>query len=136
MIRLSFDRIVRRLFQERLPRVDLVLAVAEGGLVPGALAALRLGVPMGTVRVRFRDKGNREIYKAPRVFKRPVIPRGVRSVLIADDVSVTGKTLEAARALVPRTVKVRTLVLKGRADIVLFPEIRPCVNWPWNKLRS
>jgi hypothetical protein len=26
---------------------------------------------------------------------------------------------------------VKTLAMKGKADYVLFPEIKDCVKWPW-----
>jgi hypothetical protein len=45
-------------------------------------------------------------------------------------VSVTGKTLAFARTLLPGH-DIRTLVLKGRGDYVVFPEIALCVDWPW-----
>jgi hypoxanthine phosphoribosyltransferase len=53
-------------------------------------------------------------------------------VLLVDDVSVTGKTLDFAKQLLHLN-DIKTFVLKGKnADIVLFPEIKECVNWPWN----
>jgi hypothetical protein len=30
--------------------------------------------------------------------------------------------------------EVTTLVMKGKADYVLFPEVRTCVQWPWKEL--
>jgi len=48
-----------------------------------------------------------------------------------DDVSVTGKTLEKAKEVLGEN-KILTLVLKGRADLVLFPELEHCVKWPWS----
>lgn len=136
MVSLSFKKIVERIEQCRLPAVHYVLAIAEGGLVPASLVALKLKVPLGMIRIRFRDPGNRTLYTEPKVFEEPVLPRGVRSVLIVDDVSVTGKTLGLAKSRIPPRCKVRTCVLKGRADHVLFPELRTCVQWPWNRLRD
>lgn len=45
--------------------------------------------------------------------------------------SVTGKTLEKVKKEL-YGYEVTTLVFKGKADHVLFPEIRTCVEWPWN----
>jgi hypothetical protein len=28
---------------------------------------------------------------------------------------------------------VKTLSMKGKADFVLFPEIKDCVQWPWKE---
>jgi hypoxanthine phosphoribosyltransferase len=51
-------------------------------------------------------------------------------VLLVDDVSVTGKTLNRVKALL-KGYTVYTLVMKGKGDFVLFPEVGTCVQWPW-----
>jgi hypoxanthine phosphoribosyltransferase len=50
--------------------------------------------------------------------------------LLVDDVSVTGKTLEEARSLFKGN-HITTFVFKGKADFVLLPDIKDCVDWPW-----
>ena len=57
-------------------------------------------------------------------------PPNASRVLLVDDVSVTGQTLTAAKALLPHS-HVTTLVIKGQGDFVLFPEVARCVVWPW-----
>jgi hypoxanthine phosphoribosyltransferase len=53
-----------------------------------------------------------------------------KQMLLVDDVSVSGKTLnEALRYF--EGLQIKTLTMKGRADYVLFPEIQDCVKWPW-----
>jgi len=136
MISLSFERIMKQLEVFKLPRVHYVLAIAEGGLVPASLVALKLKVPMGMIRIRFRDSQNQILFQDPRLFQKPGIPKGIQSVLIVDDVSVTGKSLALAKSFMAKKCKVKTMVFKGKADYVLFPELRPCVMWPWNKLRG
>jgi hypoxanthine phosphoribosyltransferase len=49
---------------------------------------------------------------------------------VVDDVSVTGQTLELAKKKL-RSSTVKTFVLRGKADHVLFPKIKECVKWPW-----
>ena len=55
---------------------------------------------------------------------------GVTRILLVDDVSVSGQTLQAARELL-MDYEVTTFVLKSKADLVAFPEIGECVVWPW-----
>ncbi len=57
-------------------------------------------------------------------------PVGVKRILLVDDVSVSGQTLQAARELL-MDYEVTTFVLKSKADLVAFPEIGECVVWPW-----
>ncbi|OPZ74369.1 MAG: hypothetical protein BWY82_00732 [Verrucomicrobia bacterium ADurb.Bin474] len=62
----------------------------------------------------------------------PDIPDAVQRILLVDDVSVTGSTMEKSRAALSRFT-IQTIALKGqKADIILFPEWKGCVQWPWN----
>ena len=56
-----------------------------------------------------------------------------KRILLVDDVSVSGKTMNAALEQL-EGLNVRTLAMKGKADFVLFPEIKDCVKWPWKSL--
>jgi len=127
---LAFDAISARLHELIVPEVDVVVGIATGGTVPASLLAHQLRKPLALVTVNFRAPDNTPQRPAPEVLSEP--PRlapGTR-VLLVDEVSVTGATLEAARALFPQQ-SVTTLVLKGKADVVAFPEITSCVAWPW-----
>ncbi|HEX8531858.1 MAG TPA: phosphoribosyltransferase [Cytophagales bacterium] len=127
---LSFLEISRRLRALPLPEVDLVLGIATGGTVPASLAAHQLGCDMLLVHVNYRDEGNVPRYPAPVLFTLPPLPEGRRRILLVDDVSVSGKTMAAVLPLLAGH-EVITLVMKGKADYVLFPEVRTCVQWPW-----
>ena len=52
-------------------------------------------------------------------------------ILLVDDVGVSGETLKLAGEHL-KNFEITTMVMKGSGDIVLFPEISTCVNWPWN----
>ena len=134
---IAFERVASRL-RERLRggslgHLDAVVALARGGVVPGALAAYELGVPLRLLRSRFRDDDNRPLGEAPSIDAELPDLRG-RRVLIVDDVSVSGATLRAARSTLGPEVEALTLVVKGRpdaADVVLFDDVPSCVVWPW-----
>jgi hypoxanthine phosphoribosyltransferase len=51
-------------------------------------------------------------------------------LLLVDDVSVTGSTLETAKKFLPDYITT-TLVIKGKADFVLYPDVRACILLPW-----
>ena len=130
-IDLPFQDIARTIRHLALPPFDLVVGIGRGGTVPASLIAYKLGSPLAVMRFNYRDDDNQPRHEAPVLHQPAAVPEGVRTVLLVDDVSVTGKTMETARQLFDG-YDVTTLVLKGRADFVLFPEIRTCVNWPWN----
>ena len=126
---LSFEKITERLKNFVLPKVDLVVGIAEGGLVPASLVAYQLGCELSTIKINYRDETNTPRFDSPRVFSNGQHFHD-KKILIVDDVSVTGKTLEIAKTLFEGN-EVHTCAMKGKADYVLFPEISECVNWPW-----
>jgi hypoxanthine phosphoribosyltransferase len=128
---LSFLQISRRLRACQLPEVDLVIGIATGGTVPASLAAYQLGCDLLMAHVNYRDEQNKPRYDDPLLLRMPDLPTstGLR-VLLVDDVSVTGKTLNRVKALL-KGYTVYTLVMKGKGDFVLFPEVGTCVQWPW-----
>ena len=134
MVPLSFKEISERLRQKELPETDLVVGVGTGGVVAAALVAFHLQVELITITLNYRDAQNQPQHDAPVVLQ-SLPPESIsgKKILLVDDVSVTGKTLEAARKLLVGA-NVTTLTLKGKADIVLFPDVQDCVKWPWKTL--
>ncbi len=127
---LDFEIISRALKQIRFPQADYVIGIAEGGIVPAALLAHQLDLPMRLLRINYRASDNTPQRLAPALLAdTPTLPNGAR-ILLVDDVSVSGQTLTLARDLL-KGHEVITFTLKGKADLVLFPEIAACVNWPW-----
>ena len=129
---LSFQEIADAIRAVVLPPFDLVVGVGRGGVVPASLLAFHHNTDLAVVHFNYRDDDNQPRYEAPVLQAPPALPDDIRTMLLVDDVSVTGKTLNAARQLFDG-YDVTTLVLKGRADYVLFPDIRSCVNWPWKQ---
>lgn len=127
---LDLPTIARRLKELTLPEVDAVVGIASGGVVPAAIIAYELELPLKLIAVNYRALDNTPRYAEPLLLQAPLLEVGMRRMLLVDDVSVSGQTLALAKqALGERTVY--TLVLKGHADIVLFPEFQRCVAWPW-----
>jgi hypoxanthine phosphoribosyltransferase len=126
---LSFREITKRINAFTLPSFDLVIGIGDGGLVPASLLAFKLGTELNIIRINFRDETNTPLYDQPLILS-DIKEIKNKKILIVDDVSVTGKTLEKAKQLLPEN-EVKTLTLKGEADYVIFPEIKECVKWPW-----
>jgi uncharacterized protein len=131
MVPLSFKEITERVKSMDLPEFDLVIGIGTGGTVPASLVAFHLGCELKIITVNFRDIRNHPQYEKPVLVSKPepVNLKG-KKVLLVDDVSVSGKTLKTALDYLNHE-NIKTLTMKGKADYVLFPEIRECVNWPW-----
>jgi hypoxanthine phosphoribosyltransferase len=130
MIRLPFTEIKKALDDFVLPSADLVIGVAEGGLVPAALTANKLGCHLKIIKINYRDENNNPRTDKPELIKFFDDHLAGKKILIVDDVSVSGKTMDAARNLFPGN-EIITFVFKGKADYVLLPGIKECVDWPW-----
>ncbi|MDH3651166.1 MAG: phosphoribosyltransferase family protein [Saprospiraceae bacterium] len=114
-----------------LPAFDVVLGIGRGGIVPASMLAHQLKCDLKIVNLNYRDDENHPRFDEPRLKGKSQDLRSISgTVLIVDDVSVSGKTLSTAKSLLSNC-QVSTLVCKGEADFVLFPEVRNCVNWPW-----
>lgn len=129
-VALDFREIVARLEALNLPEVDVVVGIASGGVVPASLLAYKLRSPLVLFSINYRAEDNRPQRDAPELLQPVTLPPKPSRILLVDDVSVTGRTLELAKRLL-EGYEVTTLVFKGQADHVVFPEVRECVAWPW-----
>ncbi len=131
MVPVSFPEISARLWSMSLPETDLVIGIGTGGVVPASVVAFHLGCELKIITLNYRDENNAPRHEKPVVLNMPEMPslQGKR-ILLVDDVSVSGKTLAEALAYFPG-LNVKTLTMKGKADYVLFSEIKDCVKWPW-----
>ena len=131
-VALDFLEIRARLKRCALPDVDRVIGIGSGGVVPAALVAYELERPLTILPINYRDPENQPRYEKPKLLATIPLNESDHTLLLVDDVSVSGKTLDLAKQLLAK-YQVTTLVMKGNADIVLFPEIKACVHWPWQE---
>lgn len=132
MTPLSFEDITTRLAAWSFPdRLDGVVGIASGGIVPAALVAQRLGLGLKMVAVSYRDEANEPKFSEPRLLAPAPDLGGWRRMLLVDDVYVTGNSWRAARAQLPAGIEVLPFVLKGPVDFALIRDVKGCVQWPW-----
>jgi len=127
---LDFQDVARRLKELVLPEVDVVVGIGTGGVVPACLVAYHLGAPLKIIHLNFRDADNKPRRDTPTLLEPFYGPPAGSRVLLVDDVSVSGATMAAARQHLPGC-EVTTLAFKGKADLVVLPEVASCVVWPW-----
>lgn len=132
MTPLAFQDIAARLAAWTFPRgIDGVVGIASGGVVPAALVAQRLGIGMKVIALNYRDEANEPRFAEPRVLSAVPDLGAWRRVLLVDDVYVSGKSWQAARAALPADVEVLPFVLKGKVEFALIRDVEGCVQWPW-----
>lgn len=130
MIPLSFVEISERLKQTELPKTDVVIGIGTGGIVPASIVAFHLKADLQVMTLNYRDEKNNPRYETPVVIQKSLGDLLGKRILLVDDVSVSGKTMNAALQQL-EGLNVKTFAMKGKADFVLFPEIKDCVKWPW-----
>jgi len=130
MVPLSFKEIARRLKTIDFPEIDIVIGIGTGGVPAATMVAFYLGAELQVLTMNYRDEQNNPRYENPRILNQPDWQLEGKKILLVDDVSVSGKTMNAALKLM-KGLDVKTCAMKGNADYVLFPEIKDCVKWPW-----
>ncbi len=130
MVPLSFKEITKRLKTIDFPPVDIVIGIGTGGVPAATMVAYHLDAELQVLTMNYRDEQNNPRYEAPVVLDQPNWQLQGKRILLVDDVSVSGKTMNAALELL-KDFDVKTCAMKGKADFVLFPEVKDCVKWPW-----
>lgn len=132
MTSLLFSDISARLAEWIFPdRIDGVLGIATGGVVPASLVAMQLKVDLKVLALNYRDESNEPRFEEPKLLSRVPDLGSWRRILLVDDVYVSGKSWHAARKLLPESVEVLPFVLKGKVDFALIRDVDGCVQWPW-----
>ncbi|MFV0267880.1 MAG: phosphoribosyltransferase [Draconibacterium sp.] len=130
MVPLSFKEITKRLKTIDFPPVDIVIGIGTGGVPAATMVAYHLDAELQVLTMNYRDEQNNPRYEVPVVLDQPYWQLEGKRILLVDDVSVSGKTMNAALELL-KGFEVKTCAMKGKADFVLFPEVKDCVKWPW-----
>ncbi len=130
MVTLSFKQITKRLKTIKFPEFDIVIGIGSGGVPAATMVAYHLNTELEVITLNYRDEQNNPRYESPKVLQKPDWDLEGKRILVVDDVSVSGKTMDAALKQLPG-LNVKTCAMKGKADFVLFPEIKDCVKWPW-----
>jgi uncharacterized protein len=128
----SFEAVKKRLeeitFEENF---DLLVAVANGGIVPAALLNQRLGLDLQLLKLHFRDNTQRPEFDRPRLMEPITFDVQGKCILLVEDRIKTGASLELARELLLKAgaKTIKTFAVNGKADYSLYDE--PCFRFPW-----
>lgn len=120
------------LIRKNVPKqFDLVTAVARGGILPGYLASRFLDIPMEVIHLNLRNDDHQKVREEPLLLKPLDFEWLGKRILLTDDVSNSGLTLNQAKKLLDGAAQITTLVISGKGDISLFGPHDRCIRWPW-----
>lgn len=129
----SFKEITAALRAWRFPAgIDGVVAIASGGIVPGAMVAQQLGLELKTIAVSYRNAINEPQFAQPKLTSSVPGLGGWRRALLVDDFYLSGQSLDTARAHLPKSIEFHPFVLIGDTDFALFRRPPGAARWPWS----
>ncbi len=150
-VKLELPDIARKLKSLTLPDVDAVVGIATGGVAFASMVAFWLEKPLYVIHLNYRDEDNKPRHEKPTLLKpfeinsdtfnkglQPIAnsertENSSKHILLVDDVSVSGATLETAKSFLP-DFQITSLVIKGKADFALYSDIAACILLPWRDL--
>lgn len=126
----SFEEVTERIrrfeFQEEF---DLIVAIANGGIIPAALLNQKLDLEFQLLKISLRDKEQRPIYDKPLLVEKIGFVYQGKHILLVEDRVKTGASLEYAKSLLGGAASVKTFAVNGKADYSLYDE--SCFRFPW-----
>ncbi len=124
----TFEEITRRLAEWKFPEgVDGVVGIAFGALV-----AQRLGLGLKTIRVTYHDAAHGTRFSLPQVASEVPGLGHWKRVLLVDDLYLSGRSWNAARAMLSSKAEVLPFVLAGDVNFALFRDPKGWTEWPWS----
>ena len=108
---------------------DLIVAIANGGIIPAAILNQRFDAEIQLLKIRLRDANQQPMYAEPRLLAPIDFDYEGKTILLVDDRVKTGSTFRLALELLKGAKEVRTFAVNGEADYALYNE--SCFKFPW-----
>lgn len=126
----SFEEVLQRFREiEFHETFDLIVAIANGGIIPAAILNQRLNTEIQLLKINLRDPQQRPKYDSPKL----VSPIGFefkdKTILLVEDRVKTGATVQFAIGLLDGAKQIKTFAVNGNADYALYDEA--CFRFPW-----
>lgn len=126
----TFDEVMERFrsitFHDEF---DLIVAIANGGIVPAGIINQRLQKEVHLLKINLRDEYQHPKYDSPRLLAPIDFDFKGKRILLVDDRIKTGSTIKLARELMQEAAMIKTFAVNGNADYALFDEA--CFKFPW-----
>ena len=126
----SFTEVLQRFREiEFRETFDMIVAIANGGIIPAAIINQRLNIELQLLKINLRDPSQKPKYDTPKL----VAPIGFdfrdKIILLVEDRIKTGATVQFAIDLLHDARQIKTFAVNGKADYSLYDEA--CFRFPW-----
>ncbi len=127
----SFQEVLERFANIEFDETfDLIVAIANGGIVPAGIINQRLLLDVQILKINFKDENQKPKYNEPILLKPIDFEFKNKKILLVDDRIKSGSTIKLAKELLNDATLVKTFAVNGNADYALFNEM--CFRFPWN----
>lgn len=136
--RIMVEKIVIKTFEEVLERFrniefaenfDMIVAVANGGIIPAGILNQRLNIEIQLLKINLRDPEQRPKYDSPQLISPINFDFKEKTILLVEDRVKTGASLNFACELLCEAKSIKTFAVNGNADYALYNEM--CFKFPW-----
>jgi hypoxanthine phosphoribosyltransferase len=126
----NFSEIMERFAAIKIGETfDLVVAVANGGILPAAIINQRLNAEFQIIKLNFRDEFQQPKYESPKLLQPVNFDFAGKRILLVDDRIKTSSTIKLAKEILRQAAVIKTFAVNGNADYALFNE--SCFRFPW-----
>ena len=126
----TFEEVMERFrsitFNEKF---DMIVAIANGGIVPAAILNQKLNIEIQLLKINLRDSNQKPIYDRPQLVSPIDFDFKDKTILLVEDRVKTGASLNYACSLLQEAKLVKTFAVNGKADYSLYDET--CFKFPW-----
>ena len=126
----TFEEIIIRfkdiVFSEKF---DMIVAIANGGIIPAAILNQILELPIELLKINLRDSNQTMKYEQPKLLKTIDFEFKNKTILLVDDRVKTGQTFRFATNLLQDAKLIKTFSVNGKTDYSLYDE--GCFKFPW-----
>ncbi|SEA19796.1 xanthine phosphoribosyltransferase/hypothetical protein [Porphyromonadaceae bacterium KH3R12] len=108
---------------------DMIVAIANGGIIPAAIINQRLNIEIQLLKINLRDPDQQPRYDSPKLISPIEFDYKDKSILLVEDRIKTGATVQYAIDLLHGARQIKTFAVNGKADYSLYDE--SCFRFPW-----
>jgi xanthine phosphoribosyltransferase len=108
---------------------DMIVAIANGGIIPAALLNQKLNTEFNILKINYRNENQTPQYSKPKLLEPISFDFKNKTILLVEDRVKTGASLETAVALLKGAKLIKTFAVNGKADYSLYDE--ECFKFAW-----
>jgi xanthine phosphoribosyltransferase len=126
----SFEDVMQRFREIQFHETfDMIVAIANGGIIPAAIINQKLNIEMQLIKINLRDPNQKPKYDSPKLISPIEFEFMDKIILLVEDRIKTGATVQFAIDLLHGARQIKTFAVNGKADYSLYNE--SCFNFPW-----